>query len=138
MSRVKSSRWFFPSKFMFVYFVMIVALLGTVLGTLTFASPNVNKSGKLNGSIIFSENPVPAGTNYKITGSGFRANTWVTVGVDYSPTDTVYWHSGISDSNGTITLDMPARYPGNIPHKAYEQTNSGMRLKAANTITIHP
>ena len=68
-----------------------------------------------------------------VLASGFRPNTWVTVGAGY---DTVYWYSGITDSAGRVRLTLDAHAAGTIRHEAWEQGAHQMRLKATAYIVV--
>ncbi len=70
-------------------------------------------------TIVFEPaGPIAEGARYDVLASGFRPNTWVTVGASY---DTVYWYSGITDSAGRVRLTLDARAAGTIRHEAWEQ-----------------
>jgi hypothetical protein len=54
--------------------------------------------------------------SYRVDGSGFRPNTWVTVGAHFS--DTTSWNSQMTDADGRLSLEFKATSPGEVFHEA--------------------
>lgn len=116
--------------------LLIVAVVGSVM-----VAPGAVAAGRVKGrsghpsaSLAFDPNPAVAGAQYQVNGSGFRPNTWITVGAHY---DTVYWTAVITDSSGSFSLTTTAAAPGEILHEAKQQTKSGrLRLMATATLTV--
>jgi hypothetical protein len=119
--------------------LIALALLAVVP---TAVAAKGGKSGGGSGSstgaaIVFDPGTVVVGQQYQVKGSGFRANTWVTVGAHYS--DTTWWSYGVTDSQGNISVTFTATSSGQIYHEAKEQGKNGrLRLAAYGTLTVNP
>lgn len=88
-------------------------------------------------SITFDSTYVTVGQTYRVNGSGFRPNTWVTVGAYYA--DTTWWNSQVSDAAGNISLSFTATSAGQVRHDAKQQgANGRLRLLASATLTVGP
>jgi hypothetical protein len=88
-------------------------------------------------SITFNPTAAVVGQEYLVVGSGFRPNTWVTVGAHFS--DTTWWNSQISDAQGKISLSFTATRPGQVYHEAKQQGQNGrLRLLATATLAVNP
>ena len=88
-------------------------------------------------SIAFDSTYVTVGQTYRVNGSGFRPNTWVTVGAYYA--DTTWWNSQVSDAAGNISLSFTATSAGQVRHDAKQQgANGRLRLLASATLTVGP
>jgi hypothetical protein len=102
--------------------------------------------GKGSASIAFSSATAAAGQaspavavgqQYQVNASGFKPNTWVTVGAYYS--DTTWWNSGVTDGNGNISLTFTATSAGQIYHVAKEMgSKDALRTRATATLTVTP
>jgi len=115
--------------------VTLVAVVAIVAGPAT-ASGRGNTRGGSSGSLRFSSDHVVAGSEYQVIGTGFRPNTWVSVGARYG---TTYWGSGVTNGNGDFALTFTAQESGSIVHDAYEQGNNGRwRLMSSATLTTYP
>jgi hypothetical protein len=120
-------------------------LLLLVLSVAVAAPAVAERGGKGNGhggagggtgaAIVFDPAQVALGATYQVKGSGFKPNTWVTVGAHYA--DTTWWTSGVTDGQGGFSLTMTARSPGEIMHEASEMTRNGQfRFKASASLTV--
>ncbi|MGH9149586.1 MAG: hypothetical protein ACRD0F_04530 [Acidimicrobiales bacterium] len=88
-------------------------------------------------AIVFDRNPVAVGSEYRVSGSGFRANAWVTVGAHFA--DATWWTSMVTDAAGTFAYSFTATSAGDVLHEAKEQGRNGsLRLKATATLTVVP
>ena len=86
-------------------------------------------------TIAFDTSSAVVGQEYHVVGSGFKPNTWVTVGAHYS--DTTWWNSQVSDAQGRISLSFTATSPGQVYHEAKQQgANGRLRLLATATLTV--
>jgi hypothetical protein len=91
--------------------------------------------GGNDATLTFSASTVSVGDSYVVTGDGFGANAWVTVGARY-PIVTI-WYSTVTDSQGQFSLVMTADEVGELDHDAYEEGGGRkLRLKASGTISI--
>ena len=105
-------------------------------------SDNPNRGGGNGGggggsaaTISFNPSPVVVGQQYQVNGSGFRANTWVTVGAHYS--DTLWWNSGVTDDQGNVSLTFTATSAGQVYHEAQQMGNNDrLRLATSATLTV--
>lgn len=121
---------------MVIIFVAVFAVLGFITLGLTSAAGKKG-GGNTRASISFSPNPATAGSGYTISGTGFSANKWVTVGATFSDGWT-YWVSGVTDDSGNIVLTQKAYAAGQVPHVAKEQRNNGSLVeKATATLTVN-
>ncbi len=119
-------------------FIIVFAMATMLASVATGAAVAARRAAGPNGAkITFDPPTVVVGTQYRINGSGFRANTWVSVGAYYS--DTTWWASGVTDDQGNISLSLVATRPGEILHEAYQQGRSGrFRLKTTATLSVNP
>lgn len=135
---VKNTKQLLKGKYKFgrvtlLLFVAAFAAIGFLTLNLTFAA---GKGGKPQASILFSPNPATVGTDYTVSGTGFGANKWVTVGATYG--EWPYWVSVITDGNGNFIVTHQARSAGQIYHEVKEQRNNGsLVLKATGTLTVN-
>ena len=95
-------------------------------------------SGGANGAAIsFDPAQVAVGDQYRVNGSGFGADVWVTVGAYFS--DTTWWNSQKTDSEGKFSLVFNATSPGQVYHEAKQQGNNNrLRLMATGTLSVAP
>jgi hypothetical protein len=121
-----------------VRIALILALAAMTLSSaaLAVAAPGRGGThGTTGATISFAPTQVVVGSDYRVNGSGFRPNTWVTVGAHYS--DTTWWNSQLSDAQGNISLPFTATRTGSIYHEAKEQGNNGrLRLVTSATLTV--
>lgn len=111
----------------------LVAVLALAL-SLSISSAVAARSGTTEATITFDRSQVMVGETYHVNGSGFRPNTWVTVGAHFP--DTIWWNSQITDAQGRFSLAFKATSAGQIYHEAKEQGNSGrLRLRATGMLT---
>lgn len=111
----------------------LVAVLALAL-SLSISSAVAARSGTTEAKITFDRSQVMVGETYHVNGSGFRPNTWVTVGAHFP--DTIWWNSQITDAQGRFSLAFKATSAGQIYHEAKEQGNSGrLRLRATGMLT---
>jgi hypothetical protein len=90
-----------------------------------------------DASITFSSASAAVGQQYQVNASGFKPNTWVTVGAHYP--DMTWWNSGITNDQGNISLTFNATSAGQIYHEAREMApNDSLQLKATATLTVSP
>src|SRR5919108_25835 len=88
-----------------------------------------------DASIAFSSASVSVGQQYQVNGSGFKPNTWVTVGAHFA--DTTWWNSQVTDGQGNFSLAFTASSAGQIYHEAKERGNNGrLRLRASGTLSV--
>ena len=93
-------------------------------------------TGSTGAQITFDRSQVMVGETYYVSGTGFRPNTWVTVGAHFP--DTIWWNSQITDAQGRFRLAFKATSAGQIYHEAKEQGNSGrLRLQATGMLTVY-
>jgi hypothetical protein len=121
-----------------------IALASTaaLVVALAVVSPALAGKGKPGGAagatgptMTFSSSTVVLGQQYRVNGSGFRPNTWVTVGAHFP--DTIWWNSQQTDSQGRFSLLFTATSAGQIYHEAKERGTSGrLRLRATATLTV--
>jgi hypothetical protein len=79
---------------------------------------------------------VAVGSQYYVKASGFRPNVWVAVGAHFS---TTYWGSGVTDSNGNVTIGpFTADSCGQIAHEGDQlnEHNGRMSQKASATLDV--
>ena len=111
----------------------LAAVLALAL-SLSISSAVAARSGTTEAKITFDRSQVMVGETYHVNGSGFRPNTWVTVGAHFP--DTIWWNSQITDAQGRFSLAFEATSAGQIYHEAKEQGNSGrLRLRATGMLT---
>lgn len=117
-------------------FIIVLAMATMLASVATGAAVAARSAADPNGAkITFDPPTVVVGTQYRVNGSGFRANTWVSVGARYS--DTTWWASGLTDDQGNISLTLTATSAGEILHDAYQQGRSGrFRLKTSATLSV--
>ena len=93
--------------------------------------------GATEARMSFDPTTAVVGQQYRVNGSGFRANTWVTVGAHFA--DTTWWNSQQTDSQGRFSLTFTATSAGQVLHEAKERGNNGrLRLRATATLTVSP
>jgi hypothetical protein len=115
--------------------VALVTLVALVAGPAA-AGGRGNTRGGSSGTLRFSSDHIVAGSAYQVIGTGFRPNTWVSVGARYG---TTYWGSGVTNGNGDFAFTFTAHEAGSIVHDAYEQGNNGRwRLVSTATLTTYP
>jgi hypothetical protein len=126
-------------RFRFFAPVLLTATLSVALaGPALAARPGGGGGGGGTGATItFDSTQVTVGMQYRVTGTGFKANTWVTFGAYYP--DTTWWSSGVTDGQGNFAATFTATGSGQILHEAKEQGNNGrVRLMASATLTVNP
>lgn len=134
---VKKTKLLSKGKFKFgratlLLFVAAFAAIGFLTLNLTSAAGK----GKPQASILFSPNPATVGSQYTVSGTGFTANKWVTVGATYEAW--TYWSSAVADGSGNFIVTHDARSPGQIYHVVKEQRNNGSLVqKATGTLTVN-
>jgi hypothetical protein len=112
--------------------LLIVTLVFGLLAVPVLAAP---KGGRTTAAMTFAPATVSVGDEYVVSGSGFRSDTWVAIGAYYS--DTTWWGSAKTDSQGNIQVTFTASSPGNVLHQASEQGRNGsMRIKASGTLSV--
>jgi hypothetical protein len=122
-------RW----KLLIAVLVMVIGL-GLLAGQ-TSAAPSSKGAGPTQAVLQLTPSTVVVGSTYQESGTGFRANTWVTVGAHYD--GVVYWSSIKTDGYGRFTITATAEAAGSIFHEAKEQARNGsLRLKATATLTV--
>ena len=89
--------------------------------------------GSTGPKMTFSPASTTLGSQYRVNGSGFSANTWVSVGAHFS--DTTWWGSMKTDGTGKFSLLFNATSRGQIYHEAKEQGRNG-RLRLVSTATL--
>jgi hypothetical protein len=127
-----------------IVFALLMTLLAVSAGRAIAAKHNGSAGGS-SASLTFSTSAelsaattaqVTLGSRYYVNGSGFRPNTWVTVGARFG---TTYWGSGQTDSSGNITIGpYTADSCGQIVHDAYEmnQHNGKLAQQASATLDV--
>jgi hypothetical protein len=120
-----------------VALLVALAVIASLSVSSAVAAPRKGGSGGTTGAAIAFDRPqVMVGETYHVNGSGFRPNTWVTVGAHFA--DTTWWNSQITDSNGSFSLAFTATSPGAVYHEAKERGNNGrLRLRATATLTAY-
>ena len=114
--------------------IALVALVALVAGPATAGGKGNGRGGPSRGSLAFSSDHVVVGADYQVAGSGFPANTWVSVGARFG---TTYWGSGVTDGSGRFSFTFSAESAGQIVHDAYTQGNNGSwRLATSATATV--
>ena len=121
-----------------VALVAAVALIASLSISSAVAAPQQGGSGGATGAVITFDRPeVTVGETYHVNGSGFRPNTWVTVGARFA--DTTWWNSQITDGGGRFSLAFTATSAGSVLHEAKERGSNGrLRLRATATLTANP
>jgi hypothetical protein len=117
----------------------VLALLAAVALTASMSvasAPAAPRGGSTGPVMSFDRPSVMVGETYVVNGSGFRPNTWVTVGAHYA--DTTWWNSQMTDGAGRFSLTFRATSAGNVLHEAKERGNNGrLRLQATATLTAY-
>jgi hypothetical protein len=121
-----------------VALIAAAALIASLSISSAAAAPHKRAAGGATGALItFDRAQVMVGETYHVNGSGFRPNTWVTVGAYFA--DTTWWNSQITDGSGRFSLAFTASSAGSIYHEAKERGNNGrLRLRATATLTAYP
>ena len=118
----------------------IALLAALVVGLVAVPAALAAKGGgggtsATGATLSFDPGTAVVGQPYRVNGSGFRPNTWVTVGAHFA--DTIWWNSQLTDSQGRLSLAFNATSAGRVYHEAKEMGNSGrLRLKATATLTV--
>jgi hypothetical protein len=116
---------------------VVALILALLIVPAALAAKGGGGGGGSGATIEFAPSSVVVGDEYRVVGSGFRPNTWVTVGAHFS--DTTWWNSQISDAQGNISLSFTATSPGRVDHEAKQQGQNGrLRLLATATLTVSP
>ncbi len=111
----------------------VLALLVSFSVTAAQAAPGAAAGAQIS----FDRTGVMVGESYRVNGSGFRPNTWVTVGAHFA--DTTWWNSQITDGEGRFSLAFTATSPGDVFHEPKERGNTGrLRVRATATLTAYP
>ena len=112
--------------------LVVLALVASVSVSAATAAPRDATGAR----ITFDRSEVTVGETYRVNGSGFRPNTWVTVGAHFA--DTTWWNSQMTDAAGNFSLAFTATSPGQVVHEAKERGNSGrLRVRATATLTAY-
>ena len=115
--------------------VVSLAFVLLLVPTAFAAKGGAGGGGATGATLSFDPGTAVVGQSYRVNGSGFRPNTWVTVGAHFA--DTTWWNSQLSDAQGRISLSFNATSPGRVYHEAKERgKNGGLRLKATATLTV--
>ncbi len=86
-------------------------------------------------TLTLSPNPVGAFGEYVVSGSGFKANDLVSVGIKHP--DATYWTTVMTDGSGAFTVTKTAKDPGEVIHEAYQQKNKrSWQMKASATLSV--
>jgi hypothetical protein len=117
--------------------------LGAVTLALTFvpalalqSAQGAPKGSSTGARLQFNPTTGVMGQQYTVTGSGFSANRWVSVGAHFS--DTTWWASGQTDGQGRFSFTLTATSAGQIYHEAKEMGSNGrLRLKTSATFTVN-
>ena len=99
-----------------------MALVASLSLSSAIAAPGNGRGGSeadTGAKITFDTAAVVVGQQYRVNGSGFRPNTWVTVGAHFA--DTTWWNSQVTDSQGRFSLAFNATSPGEVYHEAKER-----------------
>lgn len=116
--------------------LVIVAALAVVPAAVA-GKPGAGSGGATGAAISFDPSSAVVGQQYRVNGSGFRPNTWVTVGAHFA--DTIWWNSQQTDGSGRLSLTFTATSAGQVYHEAKERGNNGrLRLRATGTLTVNP
>lgn len=118
--------------------VTSIVVLVVALAVVPAAVAGKRGSGGATGAAIsFDPSSAVVGQQYRVNGTGFRPNTWVTVGAHFA--DTTWWNSKVTDSQGKFSLTFTATSPGQVLHEAKEMgRNNRLRLRASSTLTVNP
>jgi hypothetical protein len=119
-------------------FVMVFAV-STILSVVVTTGTGVAgaSGGSAGAKLSFNPVSVVVDGQYWVNGSGFRPNSWVTVGAYYA--DTTWWTSGRANDQGHIHLGpLTATSSGQILHvaKSLNEKTGRMRLLATATLTV--
>lgn len=122
--------------FLAAFLVAALALIPVALAG-KGGSNATGTGGSTGVKITFAPAAVVVGQQYQVNGSGFKPNTWVTVGAHYS--DVTWWNSGVTDGQGKISLSFTATSAGQVYHEADQLGNNDrQRLMASATLTVSP
>jgi hypothetical protein len=121
-----------------VFCVVLITGLMLLVVPAALAGKGGNGAGGATGaSIAFAPTTVVVGQQYQVNGTGFKPDTWVTVGAHYA--DTTWWNSAKTDAQGRLSLAFTATSAGNIYHEAQQLGNNDrLRLVASATLTVGP
>ena len=122
--------------------LVLVAAAVTLFSALGGGSALAARGGKggsasTSGSatLTLSPNPVAAFGEYTVSGSGFRANTYVAVGMLES--DTNWFRLVVTDSNGSFSFSRTTGGAGSVEHQAFQKKpNGSMELVATATLVV--
>jgi hypothetical protein len=115
--------------------LMLVSVLAITPAAVAGKGKGARAGGSTGATMSFSPTQTTVGSQYWVNGSGFRPNTWVTVGAHFP--DTTWWNSQKTDGAGRFSLLFTATSAGQIYHEAKEQGKSGrLRLVATATLTV--
>lgn len=115
--------------------LVAVVALALSLSISSAVAGGKGSTGSVGAQIMFDRSDVKVGETYHVSGSGFRPNTWVTVGA-YFP-DTTWWNSQLTDAQGRFDLAFTATSAGQIYHEAKEQgNNTRLRVRATGMLTV--
>lgn len=115
--------------------VLVLAVVPAAIGkggaSISFSTATVSAAPQTSAATV------AVGQTYQVNASGFKPNTWVTVGAYYA--DTTWWNSGVTDANGNISLTFTATSAGQIYHVAKEMTSKdALRVRATATLDVTP
>jgi hypothetical protein len=115
--------------------VALVLALGLVPAAVAAKGGQAGSGSTTGAKISFDPSSAVVGQQYRVNGSGFRPNTWVTVGAHFA--DTTWWNSQVTDGQGNFSLAFTASSAGQIYHEAKERGNNGrLRLRASGTLSV--
>jgi hypothetical protein len=116
---------------------LVLAVLLAVVPAAVAGKPETRAGGSTGAKITFTPSPATSGSQYTVNGSGFRPNTWISVGAHFA--DTTWWNSKVTDSSGNFSLTFTATSSGQVMHEAKEMGNNGrLRLRTTATLTVNP
>ena len=115
---------------------LALALVLAVVPAAVAGKPT-SRGGSTGAKITFAPAQATVGSQYTVSGTGFRPNTWVTVGAHFA--DTTWWNSKVTDGQGGFTLTFTATSPGQVLHEAKEMGKNGrLSLRTSATLTVNP
>ena len=116
--------------------LIALALLLAVVPAAVAGKPG-SRGSSTGAKITFAPAQATVGSQYTVNGTGFRPNTWVTVGAHFA--DTTWWNSKATDGQGNLSLTFTATSPGQVLHEAKEMGKNGrLSLRATATLTVNP
>ena len=117
---------------------IVVAIVALALVPAALAGQGGKGKGKptpTTGQLSFSASQVAVGQQYQVTGSGFGAYAYVSVGARY-PNANVWW-GGYANAQGQVSIPFTAVSAGQIVHEGHERMSNGhFSLRASATLTV--